>query len=113
MVDCGQRGAGERVICDVQDNPFENAVVITWDCVGNCAGAEEPRLWKREIENMEPFETINQWSWLGVNLAKIVAWPIAAVIAAWWMRPLIAPLLLSLGRRKVNVEAFGIKANID
>jgi hypothetical protein len=63
--------------------------------------------------DMEPFELINQWLWFVVNLAKVIAWPVAVVVATWWLRPLIAPLMRSLALRKVDVDAFGFKAKMD
>ena len=49
------------------------------------------------------------WPWFLVELIKALAWPIVVGIAAWKLTPLLASIL---GGRKVEVEAFGVKATV-
>ena len=52
---------------------------------------------------------VGTWPWLAVELSKALAWPMVAGIAAWRLGPLLASLV---GGRKVELEAFGVKATV-
>lgn len=62
---------------------------------------------------MEQVEPINQWLWFVVQMAKIIAWPVAFGLVIFWIRPYLPSIFSSFGRRRVEVEAFGVKARLD
>ena len=46
---------------------------------------------------------------LGLELIKVVAWPVVVVVLGWRLRPVFLALL---GGREVELEGFGIKAKV-
>lgn len=58
---------------------------------------------------MTTHDIAGSWPWFLVELIRALAWPIVVGIAAWKLTPLLAS---ALGDRRVEVEAFGVKATV-
>jgi len=58
---------------------------------------------------MTTSEIVGGGPWLVVEMIKALAWPIVMGVSVWRLTPLLASLLAG---RKVEVEAFGVKATV-